>query len=114
MDVVFDELLLLVDDDATSVAPSPPVADSSCLLIAMIVMLITTSGDSVIGTFEYNVNSYDEVWIVDTNAEHEYLFIMERSDNDVSEGALATELNRRTEGESVCRGVAESIAIDDD
>ena len=41
---------------------------------------------------------------------------MERSDNDVGEGASATEPNRRTEGESVCRGVAESviITIDDD
>ena len=43
------------------------------------------------------------VWIVDTNAEHEYLFIMERSDIDVGEGASATEPNRRTEGESVDR-----------
>ena len=41
-------------------------------------------------------------------------FIMERSDNDVSEGASATEHNRRTEGEYVCRGVAETIVIDDD
>ena len=79
----------------------------------MIVMFITTSGDGVIGTFEYNVNSCDEVWIVDTNAEHEYLFIMERSDND-GEGALATELNRRTEGESVYRGEAEIVVNDDD
>jgi len=66
-----------VDDDATSVAPSPPVVDSSCLLVRMLVVFITTSGDGDIGTFEDNVNSYDEVWTVDTNAEHEYLFIME-------------------------------------
>ena len=39
---------------------------------------------------------------------------MERSDYDVSEGASATEPNIRTEGESVWRGVAETIAIDDD
>ena len=114
MDVVVDELLLLVDDDATSVAPSPPVVDSSCLLVRMIVMFITTSGDGVIGTFEYNADWYDEVWIVDTNAEHEYLFIMERSDNDVGEGASATEPNRRTEGESVYRGEAEIVVNDDD
>ena len=112
MFVEVDELLLLVDDDATSVAPSPPAADSSCLLVRMIVMFITTSGDGVIGTSEYNVNSYDEVWIVDTNAEHEYLFIMERSDND-GEGASATEPNRRTEGEYDYRGEAE-IAVNDD
>ena len=68
----------------------------------MIVMLITTSGDGVVGTSDDHANSYDEVWIVDTNAEHEYLFIMERSDND-GEGASATEPNRRTEGESVDR-----------
>jgi len=39
---------------------------------------------------------------------------MERSDNDVSEGASATEPNRRTEGESVYRGVAEIVVNDDD
>ena len=37
-----------MDDDATSVAPSPPI------------IFITTSGDGVIGTFEYNVNWYVE------------------------------------------------------
>ena len=49
-------------------------------------MLIDTSGDGVVGMFEYNVNSYD----CDTNAEHEYLslilYIMERSDYDVKDG----------------------------
>ena len=62
----------------------------------------------LVGTTVVNANSYDDgnviwygdsimligmlfIWIVDTNAEHEYLFIMERSDNDVSEGASATE-----------------------
>ena len=49
----------------------------------------------------------------DTNAQHEYLFIMERSDND-GEGASATEPNRRTEGEYVYRGVAETVINDDD
>ena len=38
----------------------------------MIVMFITTSGDGVIGTSDVNVNSYD----CDTNAEHEYLFLI--------------------------------------
>ena len=64
----------------------PPVADSSCLLLRMIVMLIDTGDDGVIGTLYDHANSYDEVWIVDTNAEHEYLFIMERSDHDVNDG----------------------------
>jgi len=79
----------------------------------MLVVFITTSGDGDIGTFEDNVNSYDEVWTVDTNAEHEYLFIMEWSDND-GEGASATESNRRTEGESVYQGEAEIVGNDDD
>ena len=57
-------------------------------------MLVTTSGDGVIGTF-------DDLLIgtfVDTNAEHEYLFIMERSDCDVNEGGslLPDELTRRS------------------
>ena len=82
---MFDELLLLMDDDATSVAPSPPPVDSSCLLVRMIVMFITTSGDGAIGTL------YD--MLIDTNAEHEYpsslSYIMERSDNDVSEGGVS-------------------------
>ena len=64
------------------------------------IMLITTSGDGVIGTSDVNANSYIGYNDNDTNAEHEYLFIMERSDND-GEGASATEPNRRTEGEYV-------------
>ena len=52
------------------------------------------------GTTVVNADSYDEcnanwyvyliiIWTVDTNAEHEYLYIMERSDYDVSEGGVA-------------------------
>lgn len=76
-------------------------------------MLIVTSGDGVIGTSEYNANSY--VWYNDddTNAQHEYLFIMERSDND-GEGASATEPNIRIEGEYVNRGKAEIVVNDED
>jgi len=66
-------------------------------------MLIVTSDGGVVGTSDNNVNSYVEYNDISTNAEHEYLFIMERSDNDVSEGASATEPNRRTVGESVDR-----------
>lgn len=95
MDVVFDELLLLVDDDATRVAPSPPVVDSSCLLVRLIVMFIVTSGDGDIGTLYDLLIGMLYIMTVDTNAEHEYLslllYIMERSDYDVSEGASATE-----------------------
>jgi hypothetical protein len=71
--------------------PSPPAADSSCWLIVMVLMLITTSGDGVIGTLYDLLFGMMNIVIVDTNAEHEYLllflYIMERSDNDVSEEA---------------------------
>ena len=87
---MFDELLLLLMM-MQQVAPSPPAADSSCWLIVMVLMLITTSGDGVIGTLYDLLFGMMNIVIVDTNAEHEYLllflYIMERSDNDVSEEA---------------------------
>ena len=95
---MFDELLLLVDNDATSVAPSPPVADSSCLLVRVLLMLITTSGDGAIGTLYDRLVGILVVMLLIRMRSMSIFFIMERSDNDVSEGGslLPDELTRHS------------------
>ena len=68
-------------------------------------MLITTSGDGV----NWYVNWYVEWWDSITSVASD-----DTTNKNDGEGASATEPNRRTEGESVYRGVAEIVVNDDD
>lgn len=79
----------------------------------MLSMFVGTTDDNAYWYGGYNDSSTSEASSVDVNDNITSVASDDTNGND-GEGASATEHNRRTEGESVYRGVAEVVIIDDD